>query len=66
MKIDPNKMEIALARQCMDMQSLYTRGISSQTVFRLKHGGELRPKTVGRIAKLLEVDPTEIIQEDTQ
>lgn len=60
MKIVSKKLELVLARQCKSLADL--RGsISSTTLVKARNGGELRPKTVGRLAQLLECDPADLI-----
>lgn len=64
MRIDPKKMELYLARKCMSEADLRA-GTSPQTLLRIRRGMEVKPKTVGRIAKALDCDPTDIIQDAT-
>ena len=40
-------------------------GTSPQTLLRIRRGMEVKPKTVGRIARALGVDVTDIIQDAT-
>ena len=64
MKINKAKLELAMARACIGVTDL--RGvISPQTVTRLFHDPktEIKVKTVGKIAKALNVDPIEIIEQ---
>ena len=60
MRIDPKKMELYLARACMSETDL-RNGTSPQTLLRIRRGMEVKPKTVGRIARALGVDVTDII-----
>lgn len=62
MKISKIKLELILARKCMTITSLRP-GISPQTLAKLNRELEIRPEVVGRIAKALNVDPADIIQE---
>lgn len=64
MHIDPKKMELYLARACMSETDL-RNGTSPQTLLRIRRGMEVKPKTVGRIARALGVDVTDIIQDAT-
>ena len=64
MRIDPKKMELYLARACMSETDL-RNGTSPQTLLRIRRGMEGKPKTVGRIARALGVDVTDIIQDAT-
>lgn len=62
MKLDRQKYELARARACMGQKDLETAGIPKGTLCRIIGGGEARPETLGRIAKALGVDVTEIIE----
>ena len=63
MKINNHKLDLQLARQCKAMSDL--RSItSSQTLTRIRQGDNIKPSTLGRIAKALNVDPTELIEEE--
>ena len=64
MRIDPKKMELYLARACMSETDL-RNGTSPQTLLRIRRGMEVKPKTVGRMARALGVDVTDIIQDAT-
>lgn len=66
MKIDKKKLELAMARKCVSIDNLSElTGISVYSLTRLKNGIQKgRTKTVGLIAKALEVDVTEIIAEE--
>lgn len=61
MKISKNKLEIVLARKCMNARDL--RVITSpQTISRARNGKDIGTKTVGKIARYLGVDVSEIIE----
>ena len=62
MKIDKKKYELAKARACMGQKDLEAAGIPKGTLSRVIGGGNARPETAGRIAKVLGVDVTEIIK----
>ena len=65
MKIDKNKLAIALARKCWNQRTLRDNSlISSQTLRNVNAGKEVLPETAGKIARALDVDVTEILQED--
>lgn len=64
MKIDNQKLDLLLARRCMSLRDL-RKGTSPQTLTRIRRGESIKPVTVGRIAKALDCDPTDIIQEAT-
>ena len=59
-KIDIRKFELVLARKCLTNSQL--KGVSSQTVAKIRRGNELRTDTLGRVARALGVDPTEIME----
>lgn len=62
MKVDKKKLEVAMARKCISSEELGAiTGISMFTINRLKAEQPGRTKTIGLIAKALEVDVTEII-----
>lgn len=61
MKLDRQKYELARARACMSQKDLVAAGIPKGTLCRLLRE-DVRPETVGKIAKALGVDVTEIIE----
>lgn len=61
MKIDKNKFFIEMARSCMTTKDLYNAGISQSTYRRLMKGDDVKPKTIGIIAKALGSDVIDII-----
>lgn len=63
MKIDARKMEIAMARACKNQSELEAEGIGRTLLTRIRRGSNLTAKTVGKIAKSLGVDVTEIIED---
>lgn len=62
MKLDRQKYELARARACMGQKDLSAAGIPKGTLCRIIGGGDARPETIGKIAKALGVDVTEIIE----
>lgn len=65
MKVDKKKLEVAMARKCISSEELgVITGISMFTINRLKAEQPGRTKTIGLIAKALEVDVTEIIVDE--
>lgn len=62
MKINRQKYELARARACMGQKELVEAGIPKSTLCGIIAGrAEARPETIGKIAKALGVDVTEII-----
>lgn len=65
MVADRKRLELALARCCMNPQSLARAAeMPVQTVNRVMLGRGVRPATLGRIAKALGVDPAELLKEE--
>ena len=64
MKINRQKLDIALARKCMTMNDLKTE-FSMVTLTRLRNDRDYTPstKTVGRLANALDVDPADLVEE---
>ena len=65
MKADRRKLELAMARACMESADLpAAAGLPRPTVQNAIVGKSVRPATLGRIAKALGVDPADIIKEE--
>ena len=65
MKADTNKLRLAMARACMNPQDLAKAAeMPPQTVNGVLRGRSVRPATLGRIAKALGVDVTEVLEEE--
>ena len=62
MKIDSRKLDLILARECKSLSDLRD-GSSPQTLRRIRRGEEVQPKTLGRIARALNCDVTDIMEE---
>lgn len=62
MKLDRQKFEIARARACMGQADFEAAGIPKGTLCRAMSGKGLKPETLGRIAKALGVDVTDILE----
>ena len=60
-KIDVGKLNMMLARRCMALTDLRS-GTSPQTLTRIMRGEEVKPRTVGRIAKALSCEPDDIVE----
>ncbi|HBM48211.1 MAG TPA: hypothetical protein DD387_10535 [Lachnoclostridium sp.] len=64
MRIDREKYMFARAKACMGPKDLVAAGIPRGTLLgALRPGKEVRPETVGKIARALGVDVTEIIED---
>lgn len=65
MKVDRKKIELLMAKDCLSTADIADKArITSQTVRRAISGKQIKPKTVGKIAKTLGVDVTEILLEE--
>lgn len=63
MKINRQKYEIARARACKGSKDIVAAGVPKGTLCRVIGGEDVRPETIGKIAKALGVDVTEIIEQ---
>ena len=63
MRIDRKKYELARARACKGQKDLIAEGLPKGTLCRLSGGGNAKPETIGKLAKALGVDVTEIIED---
>ena len=61
MRINKKKYELAKARACMGSKDIISAGIPKGTLSKVL-SGEVRPETVGKIAKILHVDVTDLIE----
>lgn len=61
MKLNRQKFDIARARACMGQEDFAKAGVPRGTLCRAMSGKGLKPETLGKIAKALGVDVTEII-----
>lgn len=65
MKINTTKISLILAEREMTRSSLAELcGVSRQNISTILTRGTCEPKTVGKLAKGLGIDPVEIIKED--
>lgn len=63
MKINREKYMLARAKACMGQKDLEAAGIPRGTLCRILKS-EVRPETVGKIARALGVDVTEILENE--
>ena len=64
MKLNVKRIEIALARNCIDISKLSdVSGVSYKTIQRIKTGSEIRTSTAGKIASALNVDIKELLED---
>ena len=65
MKVDRQKLKLAMARACMNAADLpAAAGLPRPTVNNAITGRSVRPATAGRIARALGVDVTDILEEE--
>ena len=65
MKADRNKLELAMARACMNSADLpAAAGLPRPTVQNLIVGKNVRPATLGKVARALGVDPEYILEKE--
>lgn len=62
MKIDREKLNLAKARACMGQKEISKKGFPKGTYCRIMQGQDVKPETAGRLARVLGVDVTEIIE----
>lgn len=65
MKVNRNKLQLAMARACMNTIDLSVKAeMPVQTINGVLRGRSIRPATLGRIAKALGVDVTDILEKE--
>lgn len=63
MKVNRQKLEIAMARACMNVNAIAQKAAMPRpTVNNALTGRNIKPETAGKIATALGVDVTEIIE----
>jgi len=67
MKVNKRKLELSMARACMNTAELIkATGMPRPTVNNAITGRDVRPGTLGRIARALGIDVTEILEEEVK
>ena len=65
MRANRKKVELAMARACMNTKDIAEEsGMPEQTVKNVLYGRSVKPRTLGKFAKAIGVDPAEIIKEE--
>ncbi len=65
MKGNKSKLELAMARACMNADDITLRAeMPGSTVKNVLTGRSVRPATLGKVAKALGVDVSEIIEQE--
>jgi DNA-binding Xre family transcriptional regulator len=64
-KVNREKLDLAMAKNCFSAEQLSTlTGVSTVTIARIKNGCQKgRPKTIGKLAKALNVKVEELIED---
>lgn len=63
MKANKEKLLLAMARACMNTRDVIKAAdMPEMTVKNVLYGKDVRPATLGRVAKALGVDPAEIVE----
>lgn len=67
MKINKQKLEVAMAKECMNTFDLCKATEMKYQMFRrIFNGGNCKPATIGKIAAALGVDVTEFIETERE
>ena len=67
MKADRKKLAMAMARACMNRADLIIAAkMPENTVKKVLYGKNVRPGTLGRVARVLGVDPAELLAEEAR
>lgn len=62
MRVNKEKLDIAMARACMSISTLQkSTNMPRATIGRILACKKIRPETLGKVAKALGIDVTEII-----
>ncbi len=63
--LDVEKVELLALRKCWGLSDVQkAAGLASQTLYNVKRGRSLAtPRTIGRVARALDVDPREILKD---
>lgn len=63
MRADKGKLLLAMARACMNTRDVVREtGMPEMTVKNVISGKGVKPATLGRVAKALNIDPADIIE----
>lgn len=63
MKLDRKKFDLARARACITQKGFESQGVAKGTLCRAMGEKNVKPETIGKIAKALGVDVTEILKD---
>jgi len=63
-RINNRMLDMVLAKKCFSLSYLRKGGVSPQTIAKVRKGKDITPLTVGKIAAMLGVDVTEIVEQE--
>ena len=63
MKLNKQKYELARARACKSFKDIVAAGVPKGTLCRVIGGEDVRPETIGKIAKALNCDVVDILEQ---
>lgn len=67
MKAEKRHLALEMARKCMNSQDLAkSAGLPQQTVNGVLRGRNVRPATLGKVARALGCDPAELLARETE
>ena len=61
MRVDKQKVLLARARKCMSVTDMRNAGLTQGNLNAIWNNRSMKPETVGKIARALDVDVTEIL-----
>ena len=63
MRVNKTNLDLAMLRACMNPKEISDKaGISYPAFARARNQEDVKPATIGRIAKALNIDPADIIE----
>ncbi|WP_312047520.1 helix-turn-helix domain-containing protein [Anaerotignum sp.] len=64
MQLNKTKIQIKMAKECLNVNDLCKKSkIEKHTVYRIMNGSNCKPATVGKIAKALNCDVLELLED---
>ncbi len=65
MKADKTKLELMMARKCMSLTDIVKiADMPEPSVKNVLYGRSVKPRTLGKVCKALNIDPSEIIAKE--
>ena len=62
MKVSNKKLDVVLAKKRIPITRLRSKGLSPQTISKIRKGEDVMPATIGTLAEKLGVDVMDIIE----